>query len=79
MFVGNAGGFAGAGWEVFQRDSAGAGVTPKHFLDMVGDGPEDLNLSDDEIEQFSNLVKEAGALYKSRHYDRYHFLFHVER
>ncbi len=50
-------------------------VTPKHFLDMVGDGPEDLNLSDDEIKQFSNLVKETGALYKSRHYDRYHFLF----
>jgi predicted metalloprotease with PDZ domain len=41
----------------------------------VGDGPEDLNLTNDEINQFSNLVKEAGALYKSRHYDRYHFLF----
>lgn len=50
-------------------------VTPKHFLDLVGDGPEDLNLTNDEINQFSNLVREAGALYKSRHYDRYHFLF----
>ena len=50
-------------------------VTPKHFLDMAGDGPEDLNLSAEEIAQFSSLVKEAGALYKSRHYDRYHFLF----
>jgi predicted metalloprotease with PDZ domain len=50
-------------------------VSPKHFLDMVGDGPEDLNLSTEEIAQFSNLVKEAGAVYKSRHYDRYHFLF----
>lgn len=50
-------------------------VSPKHFLDMAGDGPEDLNLSTEEISQFSNLVREAGALYKSRHYDRYHFLF----
>ncbi len=50
-------------------------VAPKHFLDMVGDGPEDLNLSSDETAQFSNLVKEAVALYKSRHYERYHFLF----
>ncbi len=50
-------------------------VSPKHFLDMAGDGPEDLNLSTEEISQFSNLVKETGALYKSRHYDRYHFLF----
>jgi predicted metalloprotease with PDZ domain len=50
-------------------------VSPKHFLDMAGDGPEDLNLSKEEISQFSNLVKETGALYKSRHYDRYHFLF----
>ncbi len=50
-------------------------VSPKHFLDMVGDGPEDVNLSTEEISQFSNLVKETGALYKSRHYDRYHFLF----
>jgi predicted metalloprotease with PDZ domain len=50
-------------------------ISPKHFLDMAGDGPEDLNLTSDEISQYSNLVREAGALYKSRHYDRYHFLF----
>ena len=50
-------------------------VATKHFLDMAGDGPEDVNLSADEIAQFSNLVREAGALYKSRHYERYHFLF----
>ncbi len=50
-------------------------VAPKHYLDLVGDGPEDLELSSEEIAQFGNLVKEAGSLYKSRHYDRYHFLF----
>jgi predicted metalloprotease with PDZ domain len=50
-------------------------ISPKHFLDMAGDGPEDLNLSADEIAAYSNLVKETGALYKSRHYNHYNFLF----
>lgn len=49
-------------------------VTPKHYLDLAGDGPEDIALSQQHIDQFSNLVRETGALYKSRHYDSYHFL-----
>ena len=49
-------------------------VTPKHFLDMAGDGPEDVDLSQEHIDQFSRLVRETGALYKSRHYGSYHFL-----
>jgi predicted metalloprotease with PDZ domain len=50
-------------------------ISPKHFLDMAGDGPEDIHLTDDEIADYSNLVKETGALYKSRHYNHYNFLF----
>lgn len=49
-------------------------VTPKHFLDMAGDGPEDVELSQEHIDEFSRLVRETGALYKSRHYGAYHFL-----
>jgi predicted metalloprotease with PDZ domain len=49
-------------------------VTPKHFLDMAGDGPEDLKLSDEDLAGFSNLVLETGKLYASRHYTSYHFL-----
>ncbi len=49
-------------------------ITPKHFLDMAADGPEDLNITDEQIAAFSNLVREAGALYASRHYNSYHFL-----
>jgi predicted metalloprotease with PDZ domain len=49
-------------------------ITPKHFLDMAGDGPEDLKPGAEELEAFSNLVRETGALYKSRHYESYHFL-----
>jgi predicted metalloprotease with PDZ domain len=49
-------------------------VTPKHFLDIASDGPEDLKLSPDTITGYSNLVRETGALYQSRHYESYHFL-----
>jgi predicted metalloprotease with PDZ domain len=49
-------------------------VSPKHFLDLAADGPEDLNLSPEHIAQFSRLVREAGALYQSHHYGQYHFL-----
>jgi predicted metalloprotease with PDZ domain len=49
-------------------------VTPKHFLDLAADGPEDLDISQEHIDNFSRLVRETGALYKSRHYHSYHFL-----
>jgi predicted metalloprotease with PDZ domain len=49
-------------------------LTPKHYLDLAGDGPEDIALSQVHIDQFSKLVHETGALYKSRHYNSYHFL-----
>jgi predicted metalloprotease with PDZ domain len=49
-------------------------VTPKHFLDLAADGPEDINLRPEMIAAFSRLVRETGALYQSRHYSSYHFL-----
>ncbi len=49
-------------------------VTPKHFLDLVADGPEDLDLPLPRVDNFSRLVRETGALYQSRHYGEYHFL-----
>jgi predicted metalloprotease with PDZ domain len=49
-------------------------VSPRHFLDMAADGPEDLNLPPERVENFSRLVRETGALYQSRHYSEYHFL-----
>jgi predicted metalloprotease with PDZ domain len=49
-------------------------VTPKHYLDMAADGPEDLKVSKDNLEAFSTLVRETGALFHSRHYNSYHFL-----
>jgi predicted metalloprotease with PDZ domain len=49
-------------------------ITPKHFLDIAADGPEDLELSQDKIDSFTKLVRETGPLFKSRHYTSYHFL-----
>ena len=49
-------------------------ISPKHFLDLAGDGPEDIQLSQEHIDEFSKLIRETGALYKSRHYGSYHFL-----
>jgi predicted metalloprotease with PDZ domain len=49
-------------------------ITPKHYLDLAGDGPEDILLSQEHIDDFSKLIRETGALYKSRHYGSYHFL-----
>jgi len=49
-------------------------VSPKHFLDVAADGPEDLKLTPETIQGYSNLVRETGALYQSRHYASYHFL-----
>jgi predicted metalloprotease with PDZ domain len=49
-------------------------ITPKHYLDMAADGPEQVELSKEHIAEFDRLVRETGALYKSRHYGSYHFL-----
>ena len=49
-------------------------VKPRHVLDLAADGPEDLALTQTHIDEFSRLVRETGALYKSRHYGSYHFL-----
>ena len=49
-------------------------VSPKHYLDLAADGPEDLRIKPEALAAFGNLVQETGALYKSRHFESYHFL-----
>ena len=58
----------------FREVALATDVTPKHYLDMAADGPEELELSQAHIDEFDKLVREAGALYKSHHYGSYHFL-----
>ena len=49
-------------------------VSPKHYLDMAADGPEDLKMTSNLAASFNNLILETGSLFRSRHYDSYHFL-----
>src|SRR6266702_1336123 len=49
-------------------------ITPKHFIDVVSDEPDDSQLRPDFLAEISNLVRETGAMYASRHYNVYHFL-----
>jgi len=49
-------------------------ITPKHYIDVVSDEPEDSNLRPAFLAEVSNLVREADALYASHHYNTYHFL-----
>lgn len=49
-------------------------ISPKHFIDVVSDEPEDSNLRASLRAELSNLVREGSALYNSHHYYAYHFL-----
>jgi predicted metalloprotease with PDZ domain len=49
-------------------------VTPKHYIDVVSDSPEDSKLRPALLVELNNLVREAGAAYDSHHYNVYHFL-----
>ncbi len=49
-------------------------VTPKHYLDVAGDDAQDVDLKPEFLASMTQLVREARALYGSRHYETYHFL-----
>ena len=49
-------------------------ISPKHFLDVAADAPEDASLRPAVLAEVANLVREADALYASHHYHEYHFL-----
>jgi predicted metalloprotease with PDZ domain len=49
-------------------------ITPRHTLDLCADTEAELAIEPDILDMFSNVVREAGALYHSFHYDHYDFL-----
>ena len=49
-------------------------ITPKHYLDVAGDAADDVNLTPAFLASVTQLVRETGPLYASRHYETYHFL-----
>jgi predicted metalloprotease with PDZ domain len=60
--------------ENFHEFALAPEITPKHYIDVVSDEPEDSNLRPQLLDEVSNLVRETGASYDSRHYHVYHFL-----
>jgi predicted metalloprotease with PDZ domain len=60
--------------EYFHEFTLAPEVTPKHYIDVVADSPEDSQLRPALLSELNNLVRETGAAYNSRHYNVYHFL-----
>lgn len=60
--------------EYFHEFVLAPDITPKHYIDVVSDFPQDSNLSPELLSKISNLVREASAAYGSHHYHEYHFL-----
>jgi predicted metalloprotease with PDZ domain len=60
--------------QYFQEFPLAPEVTPKHYIDVVSDAPEDSNLRPGVLVALNNLVREAGTEYASHHFNVYHFL-----
>jgi predicted metalloprotease with PDZ domain len=63
--------------QYFREFALAPTVTPKHYIDVAADAPEDSNLRPAALAEIANLVREADALYASHHYNVYHFLLTV--
>lgn len=46
-----------------------------HYLHLAADSDRALEVSPEIVGEYQNLVKEAGALFGTRHYRSYHFLY----
>jgi predicted metalloprotease with PDZ domain len=49
-------------------------VSPKHYIDVFGDEPEDTEIRSSVLDHWNRLIHEAGAMYGQPHYRSYHFL-----
>ncbi len=46
-----------------------------HYLHLAADSDRALEITPAQLDSYKNLVKETGALFGSRHYRSYHFLY----
>ena len=60
--------------EYFHEFPLAPEVTPRHYIDVVSDEPDDSKLRPSVLAELNNLVREAGTAYNSHHYHVYHFL-----
>jgi len=49
-------------------------VSPRHYLDMVADRQENLEIPQARVDELSQAIRQAGLLFRSHHYDEYRFL-----
>ena len=49
-------------------------ISPRHFLDVVADRPEDLEVPPVWVDDLSRAVRQVGILFHSHHYEEYRFL-----
>jgi len=49
-------------------------LTPKHYVDVVGDSAEVVEIRPTVLEHWNRLIHEAWAMYGQPHYRTYHFL-----
>lgn len=60
--------------EYFHEFTLAPEISPRHYIDIASDEPEDTNLTPATVTEINNLVREASAAYSSHHYNEYHFL-----
>lgn len=61
--------------EFFREIDVTPPASPVHrYLDIVGDDAAAVAISDAQIAGYRHLVEQAQALFRSHHYDDYHFL-----
>jgi predicted metalloprotease with PDZ domain len=63
---------AGAHYRTIELGADG-GIS--HFLHLAADSDRALEVNQEIVGEYRNLVKEAGALFGSHHYRSYHFLY----
>jgi predicted metalloprotease with PDZ domain len=60
--------------QYFNRIDLSPGATVPVFIDIVGDDPSDLHVSNEEIDGLRKVVAQANKLFGAHHYDHYDFL-----
>lgn len=60
--------------EYFHEYELASSISPRHYLDVAADDPEEVKLRPEFLAGVNNLVREASALYQCHHYHVYHFL-----
>ena len=63
--------------EYFREYALAPDISPKHFLDVAADSPEEAEFKAPLLAEISNLVREADKEYGSHHYNEYRFLLTV--